>query len=287
MTTVLDRFLRYVKYDTQSNETSTTYPSTDTQLVLLRDLVAELKEIGLADAAIDDHGYVTATIPPTTTKAGVPTIGFIAHVDTSPEMPGAGVKPIVHRGLRRARPGAAGRSGGRAAARGDPRPRRPDRPRHRHRVGHDAARRRQQGRRRRDRDGGGLPRRASRDSARPDPHRLHAGRRGRTRHAAFRRAGVRRGLRLHDGRRQPRRDRDRELLGRRDHRHVSRLQHPSGLCERPDGERDQGRGVVHRRAAARDAVAGDDRRATRASSTPTSSTPASTARRCGCWSATS
>ena len=96
MTTVLDRFLRYVKYDTQSKETSTTYPSTDSQLVLLRDLVAELKEIGLADASIDDHGYVTASIPPTTTKAGVPTIGFIAHVDTSPEMPGAGVKPIVH-----------------------------------------------------------------------------------------------------------------------------------------------------------------------------------------------
>jgi tripeptide aminopeptidase len=96
MTTVLDRFLRYVKYDTQSKETSTTYPSTDSQLVLLRDLVAELKEIGLADASIDDHGYVTASIPPTTTKAGVPTIGFIAHVDTSPEMPGAGVKPMVH-----------------------------------------------------------------------------------------------------------------------------------------------------------------------------------------------
>ena len=96
MTTVLDRFLRYVKYDTQSKETSTTYPSTDSQLVLLRDLVSELKEIGLTDTAIDGHGYVTASIPPTTTKAGVPTIGFIAHVDTSPEMPGAGVKPIVH-----------------------------------------------------------------------------------------------------------------------------------------------------------------------------------------------
>src|SRR5205085_1682195 len=64
--TVLDRFLRYVQYDTQSHEQSTTYPSTDTQLVLLRDLVAELKAIGLADAAIDEHGYVTATIPATT-----------------------------------------------------------------------------------------------------------------------------------------------------------------------------------------------------------------------------
>jgi len=98
MTTVLDRFLRYVRYDTQSNEQSTTYPSTDKQLVLLRDLVAELKEIGLDDAAMDEYGYVTATIPATTTRAGVPTIGFIAHVDTSPEMPGVDVKPIVHRG---------------------------------------------------------------------------------------------------------------------------------------------------------------------------------------------
>ena len=69
MATVLDRFLRYVRYDTQSNEQSTTYPSTDKQLVLLRDLVAELKEIGLVDAAMDEYGYVTATIPATTTRA--------------------------------------------------------------------------------------------------------------------------------------------------------------------------------------------------------------------------
>jgi tripeptide aminopeptidase len=97
MTTVLDRFLRYVRYDTQSDEQSRTYPSTPKQLVLLNDLAAELRAIGLADAAIDAHGYVMATIPPTTAKAGVPAIGFIAHVDTSPEMPGANVMPIVHR----------------------------------------------------------------------------------------------------------------------------------------------------------------------------------------------
>src|SRR6185369_14037920 len=97
MTTVLDRFLRYVRYDTQSDEASSTYPSTDKQLVLLRDLAAELVRLGLSDAAVDKFGYVTATIPPTTAKSGVPTIGFIAHVDTSPEMPGAGVTPIVHR----------------------------------------------------------------------------------------------------------------------------------------------------------------------------------------------
>ena len=97
MTTVLDRFLRYVQYDTQSDEASTTYPSTETQLVLLRDLASELQAIGLADAALDQYGYVTATIPATTVKGSVPTIGFIAHVDTSPEMAGAGVRPIVHR----------------------------------------------------------------------------------------------------------------------------------------------------------------------------------------------
>ena len=97
MDTVVDRFLRYVRYDTQSDEQSTTYPSTATQLVLLRALAAELKGLGLADAAVDEFGYVMATIPATTSKPDVPTIGFIAHVDTSPDMPGAGVIPIVHR----------------------------------------------------------------------------------------------------------------------------------------------------------------------------------------------
>ena len=96
MADVLERFLRYVQYDTQSNERSVTYPSTPGQLVLLRDLTTELKSIGLADATMDEHGYVMATIPSTTAKS-IPTIGFIAHVDTSPEMSGANVKPIVHR----------------------------------------------------------------------------------------------------------------------------------------------------------------------------------------------
>jgi len=96
-TSAVERFLRYVKVDTQSSETSETYPSTAKQLDLLRQLVGELKEIGLSDASIDEHGYVMATIPATSKKTGVPVIGFIAHVDTSPEMSGAGVKPIVHR----------------------------------------------------------------------------------------------------------------------------------------------------------------------------------------------
>jgi len=96
MSAVLDRFLRYVQYDTQSDENSTTYPSTSRQLVLLNDLADELRGLGLTDAAMDEHGYVTATIPATSRKH-VPAIAFIAHVDTSPELTGAHVKPIVHR----------------------------------------------------------------------------------------------------------------------------------------------------------------------------------------------
>src|SRR5437867_3974125 len=92
----LSRFLKYVTFDTQSDENSETYPSTQKQLELLKHLMTELKAIGLEDAAMDEHGYVFATIPRTTKKAGVPVVGFIAHVDTSPEMPGANVKPIVH-----------------------------------------------------------------------------------------------------------------------------------------------------------------------------------------------
>jgi tripeptide aminopeptidase len=96
MADVLERFLRYVRYDTQSDERSSTTPSTPGQVLFQRDLVAELRAIGLADASLDDHGYVMATVPATTAKTSVPTIGFIAHVDTSPEMSGAHVKPIVH-----------------------------------------------------------------------------------------------------------------------------------------------------------------------------------------------
>jgi tripeptide aminopeptidase len=90
------RFLRYVTYDTQSDEASETYPSTSKQLVLLNRLLQELRALGIADATIDEHGYVMATIPATPGKEDVPVIGFIAHVDTSPEVSGANVKPIVH-----------------------------------------------------------------------------------------------------------------------------------------------------------------------------------------------
>jgi tripeptide aminopeptidase len=96
-TSVVERFLRYVTYDTQSDENSSTYPTTAKQLVLLDLLAEELRALGLKDAARDQHGYVMATVPATTKKKNVPVIGFLAHVDTSPEASGAGVKPIVHR----------------------------------------------------------------------------------------------------------------------------------------------------------------------------------------------
>ncbi len=93
---VLDRFLRYVVIDTRADESSTACPSSPGQLVLMRLLVDELTAIGLTDAAVDEHGYVMATIP--ATVPCVPAIGFIAHVDTSPEMSGTDVRPVVHRG---------------------------------------------------------------------------------------------------------------------------------------------------------------------------------------------
>ncbi|MFI5371959.1 MAG: peptidase T [Candidatus Eisenbacteria bacterium] len=96
-TTVLDRFLRYVTVDTQSDEHATGSPSTAKQLVLLDQLVEELKSMGIRDAVRSEHGVVFATIPATSRKPDVPVIGLVAHVDTSPETSGTGVLPIVHR----------------------------------------------------------------------------------------------------------------------------------------------------------------------------------------------
>jgi tripeptide aminopeptidase len=94
--TVLDRFLRYVTVDTRADEASASCPSTPGQLVLQQMLADDLRAIGLTDVEVDANGYLMASVP-ATVGGSVPTIGFIAHVDTSPEMPGRGVKPIVHR----------------------------------------------------------------------------------------------------------------------------------------------------------------------------------------------
>lgn len=94
--TVVDRFLKYVKIDTQSDEESTTFPSDPKQLELSKILVEELKEIGMSDVVMDENGYVMATLPSNTDK-DVPVIGFIAHVDTSPAVSGKDVNPIIHK----------------------------------------------------------------------------------------------------------------------------------------------------------------------------------------------
>ena len=92
--TVLDKFLRYVVIDTQSVEDSESYPSTAKQFDLLNLLAKELKDMGVPKVTIDEYGYVMATIP-ANVKKNVPALGFIAHVDTSPEVSGANVKPQI------------------------------------------------------------------------------------------------------------------------------------------------------------------------------------------------
>jgi tripeptide aminopeptidase len=91
---IIKRFTSYVKVNTQSNEDSDTCPSTPGQLELANQLVDELKAIGMEDVTIDENGYVMATLPANTDKP-VPTIGFLAHVDTATEMTGAGVNPQI------------------------------------------------------------------------------------------------------------------------------------------------------------------------------------------------
>src|SRR3954470_13532851 len=97
--TVTDRFLRYVRIDTQSSHTSTTYPSTEKQKDLGRLLVKELQEIGIADAHLDDFGYIYATVPSNTSKT-VPVICFCAHMDTSPDVTGKDGKPHIVRNYK-------------------------------------------------------------------------------------------------------------------------------------------------------------------------------------------
>ena len=95
MQTLLDRFCRYVRIDTEANEKSTTYPSSSGQLELGKLLAQELRAMGVVDAAQDEFGIVLGTLPANGPKVA-PTIALIAHVDTSPDTTGKNVKPIVH-----------------------------------------------------------------------------------------------------------------------------------------------------------------------------------------------
>jgi tripeptide aminopeptidase len=97
--TVTDRFTRYVKIDTQSDPASRSCPSTEKQKNLSRMLVEELKQMGVNDAELDEHGYVYATIPGNTSKK-VPVICFCSHVDTSPDCSGSNVNPVIHSGYK-------------------------------------------------------------------------------------------------------------------------------------------------------------------------------------------
>ncbi|MBQ8531170.1 MAG: peptidase T [Parabacteroides sp.] len=92
--TVTDRFLKYVTFDTQSSETTGVTPSTPGQRVFAEALVKELEEIGLEEITLDEKSYLMATLPANTTKK-IPTIGFIAHLDTSPDMSGKDVQPRI------------------------------------------------------------------------------------------------------------------------------------------------------------------------------------------------
>ncbi|MDR1644661.1 MAG: peptidase T [Tannerellaceae bacterium] len=89
-----ERFFKYASFDTQSSETSQTTPSTPGQRALAEEIVKDLEEIGMEDVSLDANGYVMATLAATSSKQ-IPTIGFIAHLDTSPEMPGRNVRPRI------------------------------------------------------------------------------------------------------------------------------------------------------------------------------------------------
>lgn len=92
MSNVIDRFLKYVKYDTKSDPESATTPSTEGQMVLAKAIGKELEDIGMKDVSVDENGYIMATLPSNMDKE-VPVIGFIAHMDTSPDMSGTNVNP--------------------------------------------------------------------------------------------------------------------------------------------------------------------------------------------------
>lgn len=97
--TCVERFLRYVKYDTQSDEEKTSFPSTEKQKILLKELAEELKKTGLQNAHMDEWGYVIGTLPANTNKK-VPAIAFIGHADTSAQASGKDVKPIIRKNYR-------------------------------------------------------------------------------------------------------------------------------------------------------------------------------------------
>ena len=92
---LVDRFLQYVKFDTQSDELTNLTPSTPGQMIFARHLKDELQSLGLQDITLDENGYLMATLPGNIEGKSVPTVGFIAHLDTSPDMSGRHVSPRI------------------------------------------------------------------------------------------------------------------------------------------------------------------------------------------------
>ncbi len=215
--------------------------------------------MGITDAHLDEHGYVYATIPANTTKQ-VPVICFCSHMDTSPDCTGKDVKPQIVKNYR----------GGDIVLPKDPtqviRARRssgairPDRQRYRHDRRHHAARRRQQGRPRRDHGCRAFPDPQPPSETRHHQDPVHARRRDRPRCRQGRPEKARRRFRLHDGRRDRRPYRGRDVLGRRRHHHHRRRLDPSGLCQGQDGARDQDRLCDRRPPAEKHLLAGNHRR---------------------------
>ncbi len=93
--TVVDRFLQYVKFDTQSDELTNLTPSTPGQMIFAQHLEKELRELGLTEISLDDNGYLMASLPSNVDRADVPVVGFIAHLDTSPDLTGRHVSPRI------------------------------------------------------------------------------------------------------------------------------------------------------------------------------------------------
>ena len=205
------RLVRYARIDTQSDEDSETYPSTEKQLELLRLLLDELKQLGLEDAGMDEHGYVTATIPATVgpQRADDRVLRARRHRargDRRERAPAA--RPVRGRGPPARHVGPHDPAGGVAAARASRRPRD-----HHHRR-HDAPRGRRQGGDRRDHGRDRLPARTPGGAARPGEGRLQPGRGGRARRDPLPRRDLRGGGRLHDGRLDRGRDPGGDVLRR-------------------------------------------------------------------------
>ena len=92
MTAVVDKFIKYVQFDTESDTQTGLTPSTPGQMVLAKELVKELEEMGMSEVSLDQNGYVMAVLPSNIEKK-VPTVGFVSHMDTSPDFTGKNVKP--------------------------------------------------------------------------------------------------------------------------------------------------------------------------------------------------